>query len=432
MWFSLTRSLTRWLLLAGIVLATGFLSFEAAKLWRADSQAHSPHPEDWLRAAELEPGNAAYWYRLGWFRQSDFEQLDLAQAILHYERATEINPRSATYWMGLASAYEMAGKPDRARGAFERARASYPISPDVAWSYGNFLLRQGQLSAAFAEIQRALLRDSRRTAFAVAQGWRFSQDVERLLDELLPPEGHFYLQAVHYFLSQQLLDPALAVWNRLLALKEPFELRRAFPLLDALVQEERLDEAKTVWQQALRAAGLPETGAAEESLVWDGGFERELSNGGFGWRQPRISGAWFDFDTTSRRSGARALRIRFDGTANLNFQHLVQYVPVNPRRRYRFKAFVRTEGISTDSGLRFRIFDPHRPAALDILTPNLVGTEPWSLQEVEFTTGPETRLLALALRRIPSKKLDNKLRGSVWIDEVSLIPLAATRRRQGS
>lgn len=152
--------------------------------------------------------------------------------------------------------------------------------------------------------------------------------------------------------------------------------------------------------------------------------------GGFGWRQHRIAGATFDFDTTTYQSGARSLQIRFDGTANRDFQHLVQYVPVRPRNRYRFTAFLRTEGISTDSGIRFRIFDPKRRAALDILTPGLVGSEPWVLQEAEIATGSETRLLAIALRRLPSRKFDNKLRGTAWLDDVSLTAVSTPARGQ--
>jgi hypothetical protein len=54
------------------------------------------------------------------------------------------------------------------------------------------------------------------------------------------------------------------------------------------------------------------------------------------------------------------------------------------------------------------------------LTRDLTGTHPWSLIDAELTTGPETHLLAIVLRRIPSRKFDNKLQGTVWVDDVSL------------
>ncbi len=424
---SLASARRRWLFLAGTMLITGLLTLQAGKHWLAEHWARSSEPQDWARAAELQPGNASYWYRLGQSWQLNLQKTDLSQAILYYHRATETNPRSAVYWMELASGYEMSGEPDRAWEAFEKAKSSSPVSPEVAWRSGNFLLRHGQLSPAFAEIRRSLVVDPRLALLAVDLCWRASGDVERILDEVLPPENSFYLRALHFFLSRVGIDPALTVWNRLLILEQPFKLQRAFPLLEALIREGRLTEAKDVWQQALRATGTEQQGApAEASLVWNGGFERELVNGGFGWRRRRVAGASFDFDSAISRSGLHSLRVTFDGTTNLDLQHLVQYVLVKPRSFYRFQAYLRTEGISSDSGIRFRIYDPQRPGTLDISSPNLVGTVPWSLQEVQITTGPETGLLAIMLRRIPSRKFDNKLRGSVWVDDVSLAPLEST------
>src|ERR1700745_258262 len=119
----------------------------------------------------------------------------------------------------------------------------------------------------------------------------------------------------------------------------------------------------------------------------------------------------------------RSLRIVFDGTANLDFQNLMQFVPVVPLHRYHFSAYLRTQDISTDSGVRFAVFDPIHPSLPQLLTPNVVGTQPWSPVVMDFAAGPETRLLVIALRRIPSWKFDNKLRGSVSVDDVSLIPI---------
>jgi hypothetical protein len=56
-----------------------------------------------------------------------------------------------------------------------------------------------------------------------------------------------------------------------------------------------------------------------------------------------------------------------------------------------------------------------------VLTPNETGTLPWTLEQVDFTTGPQTHLILIRLARRPSGRLDNKLRGTVWIDDVSIV-----------
>ena len=75
--------------------------------------------------------------------------------------------------------------------------------------------------------------------------------------------------------------------------------------------------------------------------------------------------------------------------------------------------------------MRFEIVDPKHTRDLDVLTPNETGTLPWTLEETTFTTGPQTHWIEIRLRRIPSQRLDNRLQGTVWVDDVALTPLGA-------
>ena len=72
--------------------------------------------------------------------------------------------------------------------------------------------------------------------------------------------------------------------------------------------------------------------------------------------------------------------------------------------------------------MRFEIADPNDPRQLDVLTPNETGSLPWTLEQADFTTGPKTHMVAIKLVRKPSQRLDNRLNGTVWIDDVSLAP----------
>ena len=77
--------------------------------------------------------------------------------------------------------------------------------------------------------------------------------------------------------------------------------------------------------------------------------------------------------------------------------------------------------------MRFEIRDPRRPQDLDVLTQNEKGTEPWTLEEIEFTTGPQTHLIQILLRRLTSARLDNNLNGTVWVDDVAVFPSGPSR-----
>ena len=72
--------------------------------------------------------------------------------------------------------------------------------------------------------------------------------------------------------------------------------------------------------------------------------------------------------------------------------------------------------------MRFEIVDPKDPQHLDLLTPNETGTLPWTLEQIDFTTGAQTHLILVRLARKSSERLDNKLRGTAWIDDVTIVP----------
>jgi hypothetical protein len=194
-----------------------------------------------------------------------------------------------------------------------------------------------------------------------------------------------------------------------------------------LTNQDRFDEAGSVWRRALAADGTSPPPSPDGSLVFDGGFESDLSNGGFGWRQKDIQGADFAFDSEEKHSGSRSVRIIFDRSQNLDYGDLYQWVLVAPSTRYHLRGFLRTDHISTDSGARFEIKDPRRPKVLDVLTTNETGTVPWTMEEAQFTTGPQTRLIYLVLRRMAGTHFDNKISGTVWVDDVTIVPAGASQ-----
>ncbi len=416
----LRTGLARITFLAGILALALPVAFLSARAWIAEHWASSADPALWGKAARLEPENADDWRLLGLYEQWRLGDQGVEQAIGCLQRAVRIDPRSATLWMDLAGAYEASGDDARAGESYREAQAAYPLSAEVAWRYGSFLLYQGRFSQGDAQMQRALLIEPSLAPSAIAECWQTNPDIGELLDRALPAQPPYYLAAVNFFLSQNQLDPALAVWRRELALGMPVGMSQAVPLVDALIRQNRLMEARQSWQQALRASGWPRDRGHGSSLVFNGGFEHQIVNGGFGWREVPAAGVRYARDCVVTHSGSHSLRVDFGGSANLDFQNVLQLVAVQPRTRYHFSAWLRTKGISTDHGIRFQIFDPQHESEVQFLTPNMIGTNPWTLVQGDFTTGKDTRLLEAALRRIFSWKFDNKIRGTAWVDDVAL------------
>jgi len=419
----LKSSGSRWGFAVFIFLGAVGFCWQAVHVWIAAEYAASGKPELWRRAAQWEPDNAGYWAQLGSMESWDLEGGGLEQAAADYARAVKANPHSDHYWLELAAVYEKRGQTSAALEAYGRAQDNHPISPVVAWRYGNFLLRQGKASEACRQFREAVLTDPELTEDAVAAWWKNGLSAAHPIAEVLPPQNSYYFKALDYFSRQSEIDAALRVWDDLLRLGQRFELGQALNLVNDAISAGRADDARKVWQQALKISGWPRDAEMQSSLIFNGGFEHDLANGGFDWREQESPDASYAFDTEVAHSGSRSLRVSFSGRSNLDFQHVVQYVAVEPAHHYKFSAYLKSVGVSTDSGVRFLISDPVHPALRQVFTEGVTGSQTWTRIEAEVLVGPDTRLLCVALRRTPSSKLDNKLKGTVWVDDVSLVPL---------
>ena len=192
----------RSLLLVCFVVAA-ILIFQAIRIWLADYRVHSDRIDQMERGVALEPENASAWDRLGRARETDFVNPDPAGAIADFEKAVARVPLSATYWMDLVGAYESIGNIPLAREAFNRARTVYPASAQVAWSYGNFLLRQGDNDAGFAQINHAVQADPSLAMPAVSQAWHKTQDANVLLNQVVPANQDADFQAIDFMCSAE-------------------------------------------------------------------------------------------------------------------------------------------------------------------------------------------------------------------------------------
>jgi tetratricopeptide (TPR) repeat protein len=425
---SLARLSTRILLVAGAVACAGALSFAAGRVWLAAHWAGTRNPADWARAARLEPGNAAYWSQLGLYEQWDFANGNLDQAIADFQHAARLDPRADRIWMALAGAYEEAGRIADAQQAYEKALAAHPISAEVAWRYGNFLLRQGDAQQAAQQVHRALLDKPDLATSAVSQFWKAGADLRLILDRVLPARPGDYIAAADFFISQQNDDAALAAWERLSRLGLKVRLEEALGLVDDLIAHNRVSDAAEVWRQALTTSGRTDPYGSGGSLIFNGGFEADLIDGGFGWRETPVAGTAFDLVSDVTHESTRSARVTFDGSKNVDYSNLFQYVAVTPGERYRFSAYMRTDDITTDSGPQFVLLGGD-PGSAVAQTPALTGTHPWTEVQTEFTAGPNMHGLMVVLRRAPSNMFANKIRGTVWVDDVRLEELPANREQ---
>jgi hypothetical protein len=189
------------------------------------------------------------------------------------------------------------------------------------------------------------------------------------------------------------------------------------------MMEKRIGEASRVWDQAVSFAGLSDLQSPPGSVLWDGGFESNITGGGFSWIFSQgIRGVQVGIDTREKHSGNRSLRLIFDGKSNINYSGVCHYVPVKPSTKYLFSAWVKTRTLTSDQGLHFQLhsFDSQFTATAN--TSEIHGTAPWTRIAMPWTSASDVHELQVCLVRFPSEEDGNKIQGTVWVDDISLVP----------
>lgn len=380
---------------------------------------HDPH--DVELAVKWDPQNPEYADALGHLVEFYSENPDPNRSVQLYQTATRLSPNDAHYWADLGSAYDRAGRPNDAIRAFETACRLFPNSPDINWKLANFYIRTKRPKEALPLLKNVLLaggvRD--REVFALVTGAGI--DPSEVAGEILPAHGSVFVDYLNFELASGNLQGAGEVWSKLLKSGLAFRPADSFPYFDALIRQGQVDAASDLWRRLSdRFPAQVPARISRRNLVTNGDFDFPILNGGFDWRVIPTAGATVRIVPADKSHPRGLLRIDFDGTQNLDYGAVLQFVQVQPRTRYEFSAEVRENAITTDSGPRFQIFDDYDLKKLALATPNQVGSSDWTPARLTFQTGPDTHLLLLRIARPPSAKFDNKISGTLWVRHIAL------------
>ena len=345
---------------------------------------------------------------------------DVHEIVALHQQATSLSPHNAQFWADLGGAYERAGHDAEAFYAFQRARELFPHSPEINWRLANFCLRTGRIADGIPALRSVLEADStsRSRVFALATN-AISDRIQIL--EMLPPSAPVFFDYIRFAVARGDMAASEESWVRMFQLHLPFDPHDAVPYLEALIQHKEIGQLEKVWSDlSTRFPTQVASSEPDSNLIKNGDFEFGPLNGGLDWHVTPTEGAAVTLDRAEGADRGRALRIAFDGSRNVDYAHVFQFVPVRPRTKYRFSGHMRSDGVSTDCGPRFQIVDAYDPGTLLASTQNVVGTHSELEQQVEFTTGENTRLLLVRVARPISLKLENRVKGAVWIDRIRL------------
>jgi len=374
-----------------------------------------------LEAISWNPRNPKFHSALGRITTLSVDEVYPEEIIRYFETAVKLGPHDARAWVKLANAYEWGNKPTDALHAFETAHSLFPHSPYINWHLGNYLLRENRFVEALPIFRNALIGDITLANQMFSLLLRATDNPSVILREVIPTDHAALFLFLNFLTRNNRLDDTREVWTKIMEIDSAFEPKLAFFYFASLLKDRRLDELATNWNDlALRSPRIQSKDPSQGEYITNGSFENPMVNGGLDWWVQSTEGSRIFIDPFVAYDGAYSLKIRFNGQHNLQFGHVYQFVLVEPNTTLIFSGYMRTENITTNNGPRFEIYDPDQRTKTLISTKNMLGTTRWTRHEVLVDIGSDTRLLVIRVARPPSRKLDNKISGIVWVDSLYL------------
>jgi len=337
---------------------------------------------------------------------------------------------SPTRWADAGRALLQAERRDDAVYAYTQAERLAPRIPTVLLDAADFQFEVNRPQTALLQIAHALREtddeDVRRGAFNELQSR--GVDVRDAFERALPNTKtmHAYFR---WLVEQDDLRKSEIAWDVML-MRGDLDGQLASRFINVLLDKGETETAARDWVRFTAAAvKAPDaTGAASHEsaqYVFNGGFEADLTGCRLDWHIElgRVSdrGVDMNFDGSVRHGGARSLRVQFDGEKNVGDLDAEQWLVLDGGH-YLLNAYVRTEGVSTDQGVRIRLASSSTsPSAVNVATNDARGTSDWTLLECEFDAPSGGGLVRLWLARTPSLKFDSLVKGTAWVDDVSVV-----------
>ena len=349
---------------------------------------------------------------------------DTPKAIAAFRTVVIRDPQDAYAWADLGEAYADAGQEANERYCYRQVLALAPNSAPLLLRAANFHFQSGECKEALAITSRILRLIPDYDGMIFSEYTRLVAQVEDILQYGLPEDSRAPGSWLRFLMVAGRIDDARRTWDWI-AERGPADDTLAGEYVEFLIRRRRSDLAASAW---CRHLGKRLDGYRTFNYLFNGGFESDPAPSPFDWSLARVQGAEVSRDCTTARVGSCSLRVNFGGTNNLDFAAASQITLLAPGH-YRLHAFIRTEGLTTDQGIRFRVSDAEVPEHLGTIIGQFTGTRPWSDIEYAVIVPPGTRLLEVQVIRQRSLKFDNKIGGTAWVDELSLEPIGTHSSR---
>jgi len=340
-----------------------------------------------------------------------------SEASAELERVTQLRPRDYYPWLELGMARDRAGDAGGAERALREAVRLAPYYAQPAWQLGNVLFRQNRLPEALAELKRAAKSDPTFLPMVLELTWAASGEMQAFINAVQPETDFEHLALAKFFAKKGKGIEAVNEFRKAGASTKDDQSEVIRPLL----AQKEFAAAYQIWLGTHNHGEA--TAPAEETIPYDGGFEKALNVGelGFGWQVTQNSAIGLSVDPNAAYEGAKCLRIEYRGESSPTEDALAQLIVVESGAKYRLEFASRVQEIVTGGLPMLIITDATDAGHVLAESPPLgSGNSEWHPSNIEFTTGQQTRAVRLEVRRKTCAGGPCPIFGRLWLDGFSL------------
>ncbi|MEY6431478.1 hypothetical protein ABC977_03545 [Thioalkalicoccus limnaeus] len=329
-------------------------------------------------------------------------------------RQNPVNPRPL---LALARFAQADGDLDLADALVRQAIRLAPASPAIRNEAAVYWATRGDLARAVRHWSLAVEADParRQAVFAVLLTLLEEPETRYAIRPLAldpPPWWEaFFAQVARRAISVETVRALYGLRREALRMPPSSAEREAY--VARLQRDGLIAEAYLVWVN-----GLTESQRRHLGLLFDGGFELEPTQSGFGWQTPRSARVEVRFAPTYGVEGARALQLRFRQREQA-YRHLYQTLFLDPGY-YRVSGQVRLDSLTTIGGLRWQL-DCVQPSRTRLgESERFLGSGDWRTFSFELAVPDGCGLQEIRLVSTGRRPFEHRLDGDVWFDGMSL------------
>ena len=338
-----------------------------------------------------------------------------ADAAKEMELAVSLRPQDDLLWMEVGILRDGSGDTDSALIAFDHCVKLAPYYGHPRWQRGNLLVRLGRYDEGFNELRLAVNSNRDLLPGLIDLAWGISRGDAQLTEQLVQfQDNRTRLALARFFAPRGKTTEALQQFRKISTTVT--EDARA-DLVRTMIQSKAYAEAFQIWN-----AGA---GNSNGDAIHDGGFEQDLilDQNEFGWQAPKYDNVIFALDVNGPHSGARSLRITFEGYDNAT-PVLSQLVLVKSDRNYHVSFAVRTKDLVTGGLPLLKVVDASSGQVLGTSQNFQTTMNEWTPASVNFKTGSSTSAVALRVERNACSSSPCPIFGHVWLDSFAIDQVA--------